>query len=306
METIKLWQITNQEQIKGIERAKVNYEARLETWIKNDISIISNNLMIIGTQVQTSYGHKIDILAMNASGELVIIELKRDQTYREVVAQGLDYATWVKNLTYDEINTIFNKNNSDALELSETFSEKFNREIEEYNTDHKILIVGSEIDDSTKRIIEYLSGEPYNVNINALSFNYFKDSENKEYLAQSFVLPESTLVEPSQTIIKRRRISIIRSLFESNKLQVGQKLIFKPAQEAGNYNETDFVAIIKNTRTNCLKRDRDSQCFSLSRLREIIVNELGLTNVNSDWGFGVRYEWITEDGKSLADLNEEP
>jgi tRNA(Leu) C34 or U34 (ribose-2'-O)-methylase TrmL len=306
MEAIKLWQIIDQEQIKSINRAKVDYEARLETWIKNDISIISNNLMVIGTQVQTSYGHKIDILAINSSGELVIIELKRNETYREVVAQGLDYATWVKNLTYDEINTIFNKNNPDTLELSETFSEKFNREIEEYNTDHKILIVGSEIDDSTKRIIEYLSGEPYNVNINALSFNYFKDSENKEYLAQSFILPESNIIEPSKTKTQNRKPAIIKELFKSNKLQIGQKLVFKPAQELGQYNETDFTAIIKNDQTNCLKRAKDSQCYSLSKLRAIIVNELGLTNVRANWGFGVRYEWITEDGKSLGDLNNEP
>ncbi|MEN9871033.1 MAG: hypothetical protein RLZZ171_2021, partial [Cyanobacteriota bacterium] len=66
MEAIKLWQIIDQKQIKGIDRAKVDYEARLETWIKNDISIISNNLMVIGTQVQTYYDHKIDILAINS------------------------------------------------------------------------------------------------------------------------------------------------------------------------------------------------------------------------------------------------
>lgn len=36
------------------------------------------------------------------------------------------------------------------------------------------------------------------------------------------------------------------------------------------------------------------------------MNELGLTNVRANWGFGVRYEWITEDGKSLGDLNNEP
>jgi hypothetical protein len=306
MEAIKLWQIINQEQIKGIDRAKVDYEARLEAWIENDISIISNNLMVIGTQVQTSYGHKIDILAINGSGELVIIELKRNKTYREVVAQGLDYATWVKNLTYDEINTIFIKNNTGALELSESFSEKFDREIEEYNTDHKILIVGSEINDSTKRIIEYLSGDPYNVNINALSFNYFKDTEGKEYLAQSFVLPESNIIEPSKTKTQNKEQSIIKNLFESNKLQIGQKLVFKPAQEIGQYNETDFTATVQNYRTNCLKRDRDSQCYSFSRLRKIIADELGLSKVKANWGFGVKNEWITEDGKSLADLNNEP
>lgn len=53
---------------------------------------------------------------MNHDEELVIIELKRDKTCREVVAQGIDYATWVKNLNYDEINTILDKNNSEPLE----------------------------------------------------------------------------------------------------------------------------------------------------------------------------------------------
>jgi hypothetical protein len=305
MEAIKLWKISDDKQPQCIDRAKVNYEARLENWIKHDISIISDKLMVIGTQVQTSYGHRIDLLAMNDNGELVIIELKRDKTYREVVAQSLDYATWVKNLNYDEINTIFHKNNPEALELSESFSEKFDREIEEYNTDHKILIVGSEIDDSTKRIIEYLSGEPYSVNINALSFNYFKDSEHKEYLAQSFILPESTLVEPSKTKTQNRSKSIIKVLFESKKLEIGQTLIFRPAREAGKYNETDFTATIENDRTNCLKRDKDSNCYSLSGLRKIIADELNLTEVKVNWGFRAKYEWITENGKSLADLNNE-
>jgi hypothetical protein len=303
MEAIKLWKIIDDKPIEYIHQDQVDYEARLEKWIKNDISIISDNLIVIGTQVQTFYGHIIDILAMNGNGELVIIELKRGKTYREVVAQGIDYATWVKNLTYDEINTIFNKNHSEDLELSEYFSEKFDREIEEYNTDHKILIVGSHIDDSTKRIIQYLSGQPYNVNINALAFNYFKDKDG-EYLAQSFILPESTLIEPSTTKNKKKATSIIKSLFESKKLKIGQKLIFKPAREAGKH-ETDFTATIENDRTNCLKRDRDSQCYSLCKLRRIIANELGLTEVKANWGFGAKYEWITEDGKSLAELNNE-
>lgn len=53
-----------------------------------------------------------------------------------------------------------------------------------------MLIVGSEIDDSTIRIINYLSGEPYSVNINAVNFNYFKDAGGREFLAQSFIMPE--------------------------------------------------------------------------------------------------------------------
>ncbi len=88
-------------------------------------------------------------------------------------------------------------------------------------------------------------------------------------------------------------------------LPIGQKLIFKPAQDLGTHNKSDFIAIIENDRTNCVKREKDRQCYSLSGLRRIIANELDLTEVKTNWGFGVRYDWITEDGKSLEDLNSE-
>lgn len=310
MESIKLWKISDQDIPYSIHKATLDLESRLESWIKDDISIISNNLIVIGTQVLTYHNKRIDVLAMNHNGELVIIELKRDKSYREVIAQGIDYATWVKDLDYDQINTIFNKHNSQAtevLELSEHFGEQFpDQEIEEFNTDHKILIVGSDIDNSTRRIIEYLSGEPYNVNINALSFNYFKDDDNQEYLAQSFILPESNIIEPSATKNRRRATSIIKSLFENNKLKIGQQLVFKPAQDKSRYNSEDYTATIVNEGINCLKRAKDNQCYSLSKLRRIIAEELNLTEVKKYWGFGVRYEWITENGKSLADLSNEP
>lgn len=51
METIKLWIILDTDELKCIDQGTLNYEARLEKWIKNDISIISDNLILIGTQV---------------------------------------------------------------------------------------------------------------------------------------------------------------------------------------------------------------------------------------------------------------
>ena len=49
--------------------------------------------MLIGRQVRTSFGGIIDLLAIAPDGSLVLIELKRDKTPREIVAQALDYAS---------------------------------------------------------------------------------------------------------------------------------------------------------------------------------------------------------------------
>ena len=52
--------------------------------------------MIIGRQEDTGFGGRIDLLAIAPDGTLILIELKRGRTPREVVAQAIDYATWLE------------------------------------------------------------------------------------------------------------------------------------------------------------------------------------------------------------------
>ena len=73
--------------------------------------------------MHTSYGGFIDLLAINSEGELIIIELKRSKTPRDIVAQCLDYGTWVHNLNRDEIVDIYNSYKSSDLEKD--FSDYF-------------------------------------------------------------------------------------------------------------------------------------------------------------------------------------
>lgn len=308
MQQIKLWKIDENNNVKKIRKQRLDYENRLEKWLIEDISILSNNLAVIGSQIITPYGKKIDILAMNSIGELIIIELKRDKTYREVVAQALDYATWVKELDYDDLNSILNKyGRTEYKDIEDFFSSTFNISAEEteFNSDHKMLIVGSEIDDSTIRIINYLSKEPFSVNINAVNFNYFKDEDGKEFLAQSFVLPEENIIEESKSKKRKREKSIVSQLFDLKKLTVGQTLFYQPAIEIGiERNNPKVKAKIINTGMNCLQREGETEAFSFSKLRQIIVDEFNLTEIRKFWGFGIRYEWVTENGTSLIDLLE--
>jgi hypothetical protein len=74
-------------------------EQKLEEMIVADPSILSSNWMLIGRQEPTPFGGRVDLLAIMPDASLVLIELKRDRTPREVVAQALDYASWVEALT---------------------------------------------------------------------------------------------------------------------------------------------------------------------------------------------------------------
>ena len=104
-EEVRLWQV-EKDSLTEISRTKLDREERIEKWILRDISLLAPDLLIIGEQVETAYGKFIDLLCMDSSGGLVIVELKRDKTPREVTAQALDYASWVKTLSAEDIEAI--------------------------------------------------------------------------------------------------------------------------------------------------------------------------------------------------------
>jgi len=185
---VKIWEIQDGNILKEIKKSKLELEQHLEDWLEKDISVISNDLLVIGRQVQTDFGGFIDLLCLDYNGDIVIVELKRDKTPREAIAQVLDYASWVKDLSNDEITEIANRYLGEKGPLEKAFKEKFGEELPEIiNENHKMLIIASEIDNSTERIIEYLSNT-YGVGINAVSFHYFRNDEGKEFLSRVFFI----------------------------------------------------------------------------------------------------------------------
>ncbi len=186
---IRLWEISK-DQLNEITQSKLDLESRLETWLDNDISILADDLLVIGRQVITDYGGKLDLLCIDRNGDLVIVELKKDKTSREVTAQALDYASWVKDLSKERVTEIANaylltKNGSN---LENAFCDKFSSEFPDIlNAQHNIIIVAAQIDSSSERIIKYLS-ETYGVRINVATFQYFCDSSGRELLARKLLM----------------------------------------------------------------------------------------------------------------------
>ena len=82
----------------AVEWGTMDLESSLEDILDTDISVAAPNWMVIGRQVKTDHGGVIDLLAIDRDGNLIVIELKRDKTPRDIVAQSLDYGSWVREL----------------------------------------------------------------------------------------------------------------------------------------------------------------------------------------------------------------
>ena len=170
---VKVWKILPDDTLEEVSAAKLGSEKRVENWVKNEISVISNDLLVIGHRVWTGFG-AIDVLCIDRYGDIVAVELKREPTVKDVVAQILDYGSWVKDLLKEGIIEIANLYLGNEGPLEEAFRKRFGMEIpKQLNDGHELLIVAPDLDSGTRRIIEYLSGY-YSIRINAVVFDYFQ------------------------------------------------------------------------------------------------------------------------------------
>lgn len=182
---VKLWKIENDE-LQPVAQSRLDLEGRLEEWLCGDIRLLSDDLLVIGRQIER-YGLPLDVLAVDRDGNLVVVELKRDRTPRDVVAQALDYASWVQELGREDVERYTTEH------LGKPFDEAFRRWFgdeppEVVNERHRIYIVASSLDGTTQRIVEYLSST-HGVDINAAAFAYFNTGDG-EFVARSLLLDE--------------------------------------------------------------------------------------------------------------------
>ena len=193
---VRLWKISDGDELREVTQSRLDLEERLEDWLVRDISILDPGLLVIGRQVET-VGGPADLLCIDGAGDLVVIELKRDRTPREVIAQALDYGSWVKDLSNERITSLAEAYLPETLE--DAFTRKFGSDLPEtLNGNHKLLVVGSDIDSRSERIIKYLS-ETHGVNINAATFQYFNMGDGSELLARLFLLEPSDVELQSRT-----------------------------------------------------------------------------------------------------------
>lgn len=185
--------------LESVAQSVLPSESMLETWIAENPKLIGLDVLVIGTQISTDFGGRIDILAIDREGDLTVIELKRDRTPRDIVAQILDYASWVSSLNTRRIHEISQGKNSKKLE--DRFSEFFDTALpENLNENHSMVIVASEFDPSSRRIVEYLA-EKHGISINSVFFSVFKDG-NETYLTTDWLLDQQEVVERAETRTK--------------------------------------------------------------------------------------------------------
>jgi hypothetical protein len=201
-----------------LERANkqdIDYERDFENWLENSPHILLDNeddlnIIWIGRQVTAVYEDRYkypDLLGVDAEGNVVIVELKKGKTPREVVAQILEYASWAEKLTYQQLNNITmkyfeKKNDYLGMELSEIHQKIFFPDVDEkptitFNGRLRLFIVAEEISNTVKEIIYYLN--KHGIDICCLKYDVFSNQSGEFYISTEIEEAKSVAIKSQKT-----------------------------------------------------------------------------------------------------------
>jgi len=222
-----LWKIAEGSTLSRVGKTTLESEALLETWIADNPDLLGQDLLIIGRQVRTAHRGFIDLLAVDSDGRTHIIELKRDETPREVVAQALDYASWIVDLESDDLDAVCQSYLK--TDLASAFQQRFKAPLPEtLNEEHTITIVAGSLDPSTERIVEYLARRA-DLNINVVFFFIFGDGDGR-MLGRSWLINPDEVEQRAEAKSERKAIGEWTGYYFVN---VGE------SDEAGSRSWTD-------------------------------------------------------------------
>lgn len=174
-----------------------NREEDLEVLLENNPEYFfeGSKVLIIGRQVTTNLNTVIDLLGIDKSGDTVAVELKRGKTPRETVAQLLEYASFVENLDYSQLNEIYQDYSGEESTLEDYHQQYFQNKSDgnvSFNKSTKLVIVAQEISKEIRQTALFLRKK--GIDIYCMEFKYFEAKSGEKIISSDFVVGEEEFI----------------------------------------------------------------------------------------------------------------
>ena len=196
----------------------IELESQLESWLENSPDALVQDEIILWIDRQTSASgddgiiHP-DLLGVDYEGNLVIAELKRDRTPREVVAQLLEYAAWGKELDEEQIEAIAEEHfqTRDELRgrtLSDVFIDTFEvDEVPPLNQNLRLFVVAGEIPSRVLKVCRLLRS--HEIDISCVEISTFQTESEEIIVSMETRVGNEERVSisgPAQDLPPRRQV----------------------------------------------------------------------------------------------------
>lgn len=180
---------------QSFSELKLSERYDLQEWIADNPKILGENLLIVQKEFDgfPDTNERLDLLALDENGKLVIIENKLDDSGKDVVWQALKYVSYCATLTKSEICEIYQRylgaSGIAADKLSEFYDEQDFESIRlnPVEGDQRIILVAANFRREVTSTVLWLSNY-HGVDIKCIKVTPYKDDE-KLYLDAEQIIP---------------------------------------------------------------------------------------------------------------------
>ena len=191
------------------EETNLELERHLEDWLENSPRVLSQDSALwIGRQTSatdedgTIYS---DLLGVDSQGNLVIAELKKGRTPRDIIAQILDYAAWADDLSDAQIRDIAetyfeNREGFQEKNFDDAFREAFDipetDELPRLNDGGlRLFIVAEEIPPRVARVCRFLRSS-HGINVSCIDVSILKTESGEVVVSTETTVGDEDFAAP--------------------------------------------------------------------------------------------------------------
>jgi predicted transport protein len=178
----------------------------IEEWVEKEPNILGEGLLIIQKEFAgfDDTKERLDLLAIDENGYLVIIELKRDDSGKDVNWQAIKYAAYCSTLTNDDIFEIYSQYSQySKIEATTSISRFLDVEVDslELNQKQRIILVSKQYRKEVLATVMWLLDN--NIDVKCVEIQPYKDKTGNLFIVPKVILPTP---DTEEYRIKRNRV----------------------------------------------------------------------------------------------------
>ena len=191
------------------QETNLELEKYLENWLENSPrqTLAREDFLWIGRQTSvTDEGGTIfsDLLGIDSEGNLVVAELKRGRTPRDVVAQLLDYAAWADELSESQIRDIAETYfGTRGVFQGKTFDDAFREAFDMPETDElpplkqklRLFVIAEEIQPRVASVCRFLRTS-HGMDISCIAVSIFQTESGETIVSTETIVGDEDFAGP--------------------------------------------------------------------------------------------------------------
>ncbi|MEW6233897.1 MAG: MmcB family DNA repair protein [Candidatus Omnitrophota bacterium] len=160
----------------------------IQEWIDGTPEILGEDLLVIAKELILPSSRRLDLLAVDKEGALVIIELKRDDSGSDVEWQAIKYASYCSSFSQDEIYKYFAEYLGTDIDDAQVKIEEFiDCEPENLNEKQRIILVSKEFNSEVISAVLWLRDAL--IDIECLRITPHVDQQRNIFINADIIIP---------------------------------------------------------------------------------------------------------------------